>query len=1043
MDRSTTNATKFILYASYFAGDKRLICCSRLAAPMFILLALTGLCYKVGNVHCVHENRRDLHSLLDFKSSVTSDPYKALSSWNPNVHYCRWKYVNCTQTRPWRVSVLNLTGQSLSGSITPSLGNLTILNTLDLSFNNFVGQIPPLNHLQQLQTLILNNNSLQGTIPDTLTNCTDLSTLNLTGNMLVGAIPSNIGRLFNLQKLYLGSNNLNGTIPQTLKNITYLVELQLQSNELEGSIPDELWQLPRIKRSFLYENKLSGSLPSTLPNLTSLLVLDLHSNMLGKSFPSNIGDALANLVLFSVQRNMFEGNIPTSLGNAKNLELIDLSENYFTGQIPSTFGKLVQLKYLNLQSNKLGAEQNQNWEFLEALGSCRLLQTLSLYNNQLHGAVPDSIGKLPKSLQILHLGTNNLSGELPSSIGNLTGLNSLFLSHNNFTGSIEEWVGSLTKLQGLYLQHNSFVGFIPSSIGNLHLSTLFLSNNGFEGSIPISIGNLPLLQLDLSYNKLQDNIPIQIFSATTMTTCVLSYNNLEGPIPAEISNLNKLNVLNLSSNKLSGEIPSSIGQCQDLRVIQMDNNLLTGNISKSFGNIKNLVLLNLSHNSLSGSIPTELGKLDFLNQLDLSYNHLEGAVPESGVFENATAVLLNNNWHLCGGEPYLHMPPCHHVSSRERKQYYLIRVLIPIFGFLSLILLIYFIWVEKKMPRRRHMSSLSLGEQFPKVSYEDLVEATGNFSESNLVGRGSYGTVYRGKLVPSKVEVAVKVLDLEMRGAERSFLSECQALRSIQHRNLLDIITVCSTLDAQGNPFKALIYEYMPNGNLDTWLHRKGDGKDTKHLRLSQRVSIAVNIADALEYLHHDSGRPIIHCDVKPSNILLDADMNAHLGDFGIARFYLVSNLASAEASRESSSTAVKGTIGYIAPEYAGVRQASTSGDVYSFGVLLLEMSTGKRPTDTMFADGLNIVNFVEKYYPEQILHVTDASLQEEYRAGTQENMVRENAVYQCLASLLQVGLSCTRQLPSDRINMREAAMKMHEIETTYGTYIKGEKRVI
>ncbi|XP_062219654.1 receptor kinase-like protein Xa21 [Phragmites australis] len=1016
-----------------------LVCLSKQLGKlaMLILLALLLLCYGAENVYCVHDNSTDLHSLLDFKQDITNDPNEALSSWNTDTHYCRWKYVTCTQTRPWRVSGLNLTGQSLSGSVTTSLGNLTFLNTLDLSVNNLFGQIPPLHQLQQLKILVLKNNLLQGIIPDTLTNCSNLSTLDLSGNMLVGAIPRNIGFLSNLQVLNLGSNNLTGTIPLTLKNITNLGFLLLYTNKLKGNIPDELWELPHTAALFLFENRLSGSIPSTLPNLTSLQVLDLHSNMLGKELPSNIGDALSNLVMLDVHHNIFEGQIPASFGNAKSLEIIDLSENYFTGQIPSTFGKLVYLNYLNLQTNNLGAEDNQNWEFLEALSSCRLLQALSLFNNQLQGVLPDSIGKLPTGLQKLDLSTNNLSGTVPSSIGKLIGLNTLDLSKNNFTGSIEEWVGSLTNLQGLNLDANKFIGPIPSSIGNLRLTKLVLSQNGFEGSIPTSIRNLPLLQLNLSYNKLQGNIPIEVFSVTTMTTCALSYNNLEGPIPPEVSNLKQLAELHLSSNKLSGEIPSTIRECQGLQTIKMDNNLLTGNISRSFGTIKGLVLLNLSHNNLSGSIPIELGNLHFLAQLDLSYNHLEGEVPISGVFENATAVSLNGNWDLCGGEPYLHMPSCHHVSPRARRQYYLIRVLIPIFGFMSLILLIYFILLEKKIPRSRHVSSLSLGEHFPKVSYEDLVQATGNFSESNLVGKGSYGSVYRGKLVLSKLEVAVKVLDLEMRGAERSFLSECQALRSIQHRNLLDIITVCSTLDAQGNPFKALIYEYMPNGNLDTWLHHKGDRKDTNRLRLSQRISIAVNIADALEYLHHDSGRSIIHCDVKPSNILLDADMNAHLGDFGIARFYLDSKLASAEASRDSNSIAVKGTIGYIAPEYAGVRQASTCGDVYSFGVLLLEMSTGKRPTDPMFLDGLNIVSFVEKYYPEQILHVTDASVQEEYRACTQEKIVPENAVYQCLSSLLQVGLSCTRQFPSDRINMREAAMKMRDIETTYGRYRK------
>ncbi|KAG8060303.1 hypothetical protein GUJ93_ZPchr0002g23859 [Zizania palustris] len=225
------------------------------------------------------------------------------------------------------------------------------------------------------------------------------------------------------------------------------------------------------------------------------------------------------------------------------------------------------------------------------------------------------------------------------------------------------------------------------------------------------------------------------------------------------------------------------------------------------------------------------------------------------------------------------------------------------------------------------------------------------------------------------MDVAVKVFDMEVRTAERNFMSECEALRSVQHRNLLPIITACSTVDGQGNVFKALVYELMPNGNLDTWLHHKGEGKSPKWLGLSQRISIAVNIADALDYLHHDCGRPTIHCDLKPSNILLNDDMTALLGDFGIARFYLDSPLKSAVSI---TSVGVRGTIGYIAPEYEGGGPVSISGDVYSFGVVLLEMMTGKRPTDPMFKDGLDIINFVESHFPDQIVHVIDCRLIEE-----------------------------------------------------------------
>jgi serine/threonine protein kinase len=233
---------------------------------------------------------------------------------------------------------------------------------------------------------------------------------------------------------------------------------------------------------------------------------------------------------------------------------------------------------------------------------------------------------------------------------------------------------------------------------------------------------------------------------------------------------------------------------------------------------------------------------------------------------------------------------------------------------MSLILLVYLTFFRKRMLMMQ-LSLPSSDERFLKVSYKDLAQATENFAESNLIGRGSCGSVYRGKLTQERMVVAVKVFDLGMQGAGKSFVSECEALRNIRHRTLLPILTACSTVDNRGNDFKALVYEFMPNGNLDTWLHLGADSRNARNqLDLSQRMNIAVDIADALQYIHHDCESPIIHCDLKPSNILLDYDMTAHLGDFGIARFYMKSKSAAAGDSSSVSTITLKGTIGYIAP---------------------------------------------------------------------------------------------------------------------------------
>ena len=260
-------------------------------------------------------------------------------------HFCRWDGITCTWTRrQWRVLSLTLTGKSLSGQISSSLGNLTFLNYLDLSQNNFFGPLPLLGGLQQLQYLFLNNNNLSGNIPDALTNCSNLTYLDISTNSLVGSISPKFGLLSNL------------------------VSVSLADNQLNGSIPSELGQLRNLEYLILGGNRISGQIPASIFSLSSLTSLSLDSNMLDKaSLPPNIGELFPNLVQLTLENNSFEGPIPASLGNALGLEMIDLSLNNFSGKIPTSLGKLSNLTILNLQHNQLVAKDNHDWEFLNAL----------------------------------------------------------------------------------------------------------------------------------------------------------------------------------------------------------------------------------------------------------------------------------------------------------------------------------------------------------------------------------------------------------------------------------------------------------------------------------------------------------------------------------------------------------------------------------------------------------------------------------------------------------------------------------------------------
>ncbi|KAM0895575.1 hypothetical protein ACQ4PT_023755 [Festuca glaucescens] len=1002
---------------------------------LLIVLALLLLSYGAASAFSVLiGNDTDMLSLLDFKRAISNDPKGALSSWNTSIHFCNWQGVKCSLKQRDRIEVLDLSEQRLVGQISPSLGNMSYLASLNLSRSKFSGQIPHLGRLQELKFLDLSYNSLQGSIPVTLTNCSNLRLLDLSRNLLMGEIPAEIAFLSNLTRLQLSYNDLTGAIPPGLGNITSLEHIILMYNHLEGSIPDEFGKLSKMSKLLLGGNKLSGRIPEAIFNLSMLNQVALELNMLIGSLPPNMGDVLPNLQRLFLGGNMLEGLIPDSLGNATELQHISLSHNHgLRGQIPPSLGKLWKLNKLHLDGNSLEANDSRSWKFLDALSNCTHLVMLSLYGNLLEGVLPNSVGNLSSSLRNLVFGRNMLYGFVPSSIGNLHRLTKLGLEGNNFTGPIDGWIGNLASLQGLYLQQNNFTGQIPASIGNSSkLSELFLANNQFHGPIPTSLENLgQLLFLDLSYNNLQYHIPQEVLRVTTIIQCALSHNSLEGQIPY-ISNMRQLNYLDLSSNKLTGEIPPTLRTCQQLQAIKMGQNFLSGSIPMSLGSLKSLMKLNLSHNNLSGSIPIALSKLQLLTQLDLSGNLLEGEVPTNGIFKNTTAIFLKGNLRLCGGILDLYMPSCPTVSQRRsRWQNYLPKVLVPVLGIMSVILLVYLTFFRNRMWRMQ-LSLPSLGEQFPKVSYKDLAQATENFTEFNLIGRGSCGSVYRGKLTQEHMVVAVKVFDLDMQGADKSFVSECKALRNIRHRNLVPILTACSTVDNRGNDFKALVYEFMPNGNLDTWLHAAGDRNARNQLDLSQKMKIAIDIADVLQYIHHDCESPIIHCDLKPSNILLDYDMTAHLGDFGIARFYMKSKSAAAGDLIAIGTVTLKGTIGYIAPEYARGSYLSTSGDVYSFAIVLLEMLTGRRPTDPMFCDGLTIVDFVKRNFPDQILDILDASLVEECQDYSRANLDEENEVHQRLFSLLKVALSCASQSPNKRMNMREAATELKIINMSY-----------
>ncbi|KAL3845585.1 hypothetical protein ACJIZ3_002988 [Penstemon smallii] len=884
------------------------------------------------------------------------------------------------------LEMLSIQGASLTGQIPSFIFNTTSLKGVDFSNNSLSGSVPVVvyNNLSQLEMLFLHSNQLTGQILDSLLDFKSLRVISLSNNNFLGSIPPNIGNLTRLEVLYLDNNKFTGELPSDLGNLN-LVEINVRGNGLSGGIPLSICNISTIRMLELSANHFSGELPSTM------------------------GLSLPNLEELYLGDNKLFGVIPSSISNASKLTVISMSSNSLRGSIPD-LGNLRLLRRLVLEGNNLTGESwNQELRFISSLTNCRNLESIEVSQNQLSGILPASIGNLSTSLQIFRAFDCRIRGSIPGEIGNLTNLRDLYLDNNELTGFIPSTVGRLSRLIRIYLEHNKLEGYIPNDLCQLsRLGDLYLSNNSLRGSIPTCFGEIKSLRrLYLDSNKLVSNVPFNLWNLYDILLLNLSSNGLTGSIPAEIRNFKVITELDLSWNKFSGNFPSSIDSAESLVYLSLANNTFQGSIPESLGNLKGLVTLDLSFNDFTGSIPNSLEGLDFLQHFNVSNNRLTGQIPKGGNFANYTAESFFKNSGLCGASS-LQVPPCKEARKNTR-----LKLVIPCFIVSAVVLIMIFLLMKRRklnseLPDSETSILHTILHTWRGSSYLELLQATNHFTESNILGSGSFGSVYKGTLSDG-LTIAVKVFNMESERASKSFETEIEVLSSIRHRNLVKIIGCCNNVD-----FKALVLEYMPNGCLDKWLYSHNCCLD-----LLQRLNIAIDVASAIEYLHFGHTFPIVHCDLKPSNVLLDEDMTAKVGDFGISKLFGEGDLM--------AQTKTLATIGYMAPEYGTQGIVSTSGDVYSFGIMLLEMYTRKKPTDEVFGEETSLKSWVtQSLHQNAILEVVDTNL---FSSEDDNNFSVEE---KCVTSVLVLALECLTTSPLERLNFREIVTKLEKIRTLF-----------
>ncbi|KAG0552050.1 hypothetical protein BDA96_01G475300 [Sorghum bicolor] len=952
-----------------------------LLLPVFLLIATATHCTAADS-----SSSPDAAALLNL-SAALADPSGYLSThWTPDTALCSWPRVSCDATDT-RVISLDLSGLNLSGPIpAAALSSLPHLQSLNLSNNILNSTAFPdeiIASLKSLRVLDLYNNNLTGPLPAALPNLTDLVHVHLGGNFFSGSIPRSYGQWSRIRYLALSGNELTGEIPEELGNLTTLRELYLgYYNNFTGGIPPELGRLRALVRLDMANCGISGEIPPEVANLTSLDTLFLQINALS-------------------------GRLPTEIGAMGALKSLDLSNNLFVGEIPASFASLKNLTLLNLFRNRLAGE------IPEFIGDLPNLEVLQLWENNFTGGIPTNLGVAATSLKIVDVSTNKLTGVLPSKLCAGERLETFIALGNSLFGDIPDGLAGCPSLTRIRLGENFLNGTIPEKLFTLpNLTQVELHDNLLSGELRLdgekvspSIGELSLFN-----NRLTGQVPTGIGGLLGLQKLLLAGNRLSGELPTEVRKLQQLSKADLSGNLISGAVPAAIGRCRLLTFLDISSNKLSGSIPPELASLRILNYLNVSHNALEGEIPPAIAGMQSLTAVDFSYNNLSGEVPSTGQFAYFNGTSFAGNAGLCGA----FLSPCrsHGVATSGFGSLSSTSKLLLVLGLLALSIIFAAAAVLKARSLKRSAEARAWRlTAFQRLDFavDDVLDC---LKEENVIGKGGSGIVYKGAM-PGGAVVAVKRLPAIGRAGaahdDYGFSAEIQTLGRIRHRHIVRLLGFAANRETN-----LLVYEYMPNGSLGEVLHGKKGG----HLQWATRFKIAVEAAKGLCYLHHDCSPPILHRDVKSNNILLDADFEAHVADFGLAKF-LRGNAGGSECM-----SAIAGSYGYIAPEYAYTLKVDEKSDVYSFGVVLLELIAGRKPVGE-FGDGVDIVQWVRMVTgssKEGVMKIADPRLS-------------TVPLYE-LTHVFYVAMLCVAEQSVERPTMREVVQILADVPGSTSTSI-------